>query len=274
MKLVTALIPVLLYASIAAGQTPAPTCKPPRASGWFQDELKGPVKVSRTYETWFLVSKRTGRAERQPRRLESEMKFGPDEPGSGVGFGTSNDDTSVRYVCGENGKPIEEIVTTRVHPEHFSPKRYDVYITTKGTFKYDARGNKIEEKRFRQDGSLYTSWFFNYDSNNRLIKETRMDKLGRLEDQSFYEYGADGQPLTQTHFNNSCFTQRGDFCKGNISSGDGFFHYASRTKYKYDSHGNWIRQTEWYMDGEAEKPKWMLSKITEREITYYPDNKQ
>ena len=80
MKLVAALIPVLLYASLAAGQTTTPTCEPPRGFVWFQDELKGPVKVIRTYETWFLVSKRTGRAERQPRRLESEIEFADEEP--------------------------------------------------------------------------------------------------------------------------------------------------------------------------------------------------
>ena len=243
---------------------------PPEYFVFSASQLKGPVKVVRTYEIWFFVSERTGRLERRPRRLESEIKFEPGDPLPGIGVGTSADDaTTVRYVCGENGKAIEEIVTTHVHPEHFSPRRYDVYITTRGTYRYDTRGNKIEEKHFHANGSIYATWFFTYDSNDRVIKETRMDQLGRIEDQSFYEYHPDGRPLIRVNFTNSCITQAGEFCKGNISSGDAFFSYATKTKYQYDSQGNWIKQTDWHMDGEVKKPKWAFNSIFEREITYY-----
>ena len=275
MKLRAAIVFALSYASFVAAQAPAPTCERPEHFVWTASELKGPVKVVRTYETWFAVSQKTGRLEKQPRRLESDIKFEPGEPLGGTGFGTSaGDETTVRYVCGDNGKAIEEIVTTRVHPEHFRPERYDVYVTTKRTYRYDARGNKIEEKHFYPNGSLYGTWFFTYDPNDRLIKETRMDRLGRLQDQDFYEYHADGRPLNHVSFTNSCITRAGDFCKGYISSGDGFFYYATKSQFQYDSQGNWIKQTDWHMEGEVKKPKWVLTTIFDREITYYSNIKQ
>jgi antitoxin component YwqK of YwqJK toxin-antitoxin module len=173
------------------------------------------------------------------------------------------------YVYDAAGNMVEEVNTIQVHPEHFCPMRYDVYVTTKATYKYDARGNKLEEKHFYPDGSLATTWFFGYDSRDRLIKRTRIDNLGRLVEQVFYEYHADGRLLREIWFHNSCYTREDDFCKGYISSGDGFFHYATQTRHRYDSQGNWIKQTEWSMDGELKKPVWRFSQIVEREITYH-----
>ena len=325
LKLLAALLLALSYASIGAGQTPVSTCEPPEISDWVRDEVKGPIKTIKVFETTFFVVEKTGRLEKRPRLLQSETKY--DAQGSRDGGGVTfivpsgTEFTGVRYVCADNGKlkelrfvakdgstyprttyvydekgrmtavtnhyqngsiqtkevhvydaignVIEEVNTTHVSPEHYSPKRYDVYITTKGTYKYDARRNKLEEKHFHADGSLYATWFFSYDSSDRMIKETRMDKLGRLERQVFYEYDADGRRLQETSFNNSCDTRENEFCKGYISSGDGFFHSAFKTKYQYDSHGNWIKQTEWFMDGDEKKPVWELSTIVEREITYY-----
>lgn len=329
MKLVAAILISLSYASIVGGQTPASTCEPRGVSGWVRDELKGEVKVIRTFETWFVASKKSGSLEKRPRRLESEKRYDANEAREGeLVFHVPGDMefTSVDYVCGDNGKlkelrfitkdgssfprttyayddkgrktekidyfqngsieaketltydaagnVIEEVNTAHVHPEHFIPKRYDVYVTTKATYKYDARGNKIEEKRFSPNGALYSTHFYNYDARDRLIKETDIDKLGRLGEQSFYEYHANGQPLIEIKFNNHCFTQAGDFCKGNISSGDGFFNSGTKIKFQYDSQGNWIKQTEWHMNGELKNPTWVISKITEQEITYYRNNQR
>ena len=155
------------------------------------------------------------------------------------------------------------------HLQPLIPNRDDSYSTSKRTYRYDARGNKIEEKEFHADGVLYSTWFFSYDSNDKMIKETYLDKLGRLERQVFYEYHADGRKLEEIYFGNSCPARETDSCKGYISSGDGFFTHALKTKYRYDSQGNWIKQTEWYMDGERKKSVWELSEIVEREITYH-----
>lgn len=183
----------------------------------------------------------------------------------------TNDSTQVRalYIYDAAGNVIEEVNTVHVEPEHFLDRRTDVYITTKRTYKYDARKNMIEERGFYPDGSLGTTWLFNYDARDRVIKKTRLDKLGRLENQYFYEYYPDGRLLTETDFHNFCVTLQGDFCKGNISSGDGFFYYATKTNYHYDSRGNWVKQVHSDMRGTAKKPAWKLSRIVEREITYY-----
>ena len=88
-----------------------------------------------------------------------------------------------KYGYDENGNVSEEISKQHVHPVHFNPKRYDVYVTTRRTFGYDNKRNKTSELHYRPDGSFYAKWVFEYDSRNNLIKDTRIDNLGRLEHQ-------------------------------------------------------------------------------------------
>jgi len=172
------------------------------------------------------------------------------------------------YTYDVAGNLIEENDKQEVHPEHFTPKRYDVYVTTKATFKYDARKNKIEEKHFYPDGSLYATWIHKYDSKDRLIKETRTDKRGRLEDQFFYGYDRAGKLLTEFHYANFCYEKDGNFCRGNVNSGDGIFYYATKTTYKYDRRGNWAKQSEFTRGGERDTGAWAPSSVLYREISY------
>jgi hypothetical protein len=323
LKLVAALLISLSYASFVYAQTPVATCEPPQITDWTRDELKGQIKTIKTFETTFVVSKKTGRLEKRPRLLQREAEYDADgsRDGGGITFGVPPgvEFNGVRYVCTDNGKLKElrfvakdgstyprsiyvydekgrtteethqyqdgsvdmkatyvydaggnliETVNTS-HIQTLSRTGADSYFTSKRTYKYDARGNKIETKEFGADGVLYNTWFFTYDSNDRLIKETYLDKLGQLQRQVFYEYHADGRKLEALYFGNSCTTGETDVCKAYISSGDGLFTHAIKTKYQYDSQGNWIKQTEWYMDGERRKPVWEISEIVEREITYH-----
>src|SRR4030095_14149844 len=80
------------------------------------------------------------------------------------------------YFYDDNGNRIEEIAKQQVHPEHFTPKRFDVYLSTKTTYEYDSKRNKIKETHFSPDGSLYATWTFRFDLKKRLTKEMRIDK--------------------------------------------------------------------------------------------------
>lgn len=171
-------------------------------------------------------------------------------------------EVKITSVYDDAGNVIEEVKTPYM-------QSLNAYRTVKRTNKYDARGNKIEQREFGDDGVLYDTWFFSYDSNDRLIKETYLDKFGRLDRQVFYEYDSAGRKVADIYFGNSCAGQEDNICQGYISTGDGFFTHAFKTKYQYDSQGNWIKQTEWYMNGEVKKPVWELSEIVEREITYH-----
>jgi hypothetical protein len=316
LKLVAALLISLSCAAIINAQT----CEPPEITDWARDEVKGPVKTSKTFATTFVVSKKTGRLEKRRRLLQREAEYDAkgnrDGGDGGITFSVppGMEFTGARYVCANNGKLKElrfvakdgstyprttyvydekgrtteetylyqdgslEVKTTYVYDDAGNVieevrkshiQTLNSYLTTKHTYRYDARGNKIEAREFSGDGVLYNTWFFSYDSNDRMIKETYRDKFGRLDRQVFHEYDADGRKLEDVYYANSCTTRETVSCKAYISTGDGFFTHAFKTKYKYDSQGNWIKQTEWYMDGERTKSVWELSEIVEREINYH-----
>ena len=173
------------------------------------------------------------------------------------------------YTYDDKGNMIEEVDKQQVHPEHYSPKRYDVYVTSKVTLKYDERGNKVEEKHFKTDGSLYASWVYSYDLNSRLNKSTRYDKEGRLGDQVIKKYDDTGKLIEEINYLNFCYHQDGRMCEGSVNSGDGVFYYATKVTYEYDRQGNWIKQSEFSMGGEESKSAYEPMKVLYREISYY-----
>ena len=173
------------------------------------------------------------------------------------------------YAYDDRGNRIEEIAKQQVHPEHFRPKRYDVYVTTKRTFEYDASRNKTKEIFFSPDGSLYATWLFSYDTQNRLIKETHIDKIGRLDNQFIYRYDRNGRLGEEWHYANFCLERNGQFCEGVVNSGDGIFYYLTKTNYQYDRAGNWTKQGQFSMGGERKTLRFEPDHILSRQIYYY-----
>jgi hypothetical protein len=173
------------------------------------------------------------------------------------------------YSYDDEGNLIEEIEKQQVHPEHFNPKRYDVYVITKTTHKYDDKGNKIADILFFPDGSLSATWTYSYDSNNQMVKHTRIDKEGRLQDQYIYKYDDDGKLVEEIHYANFCYHQDGRMCEGSVNSGDGIFYYVTKTTYEYDRQGNWIKKPEFSMGGEKNKGFYEPQTVLYRKISYY-----
>ena len=329
-KLINLVLTVLLIISHTAlinAQTKPSKCAPPEKSDWERDGLRGRVKSTQTYKTWFTSDEKSG-------KLVEQRSVFPEE-GAAYGSNGNRDGggevihapydgkqlDSIRYLCDKHdrlkeirfvatdgtsyartgylydekgfkkektdyfpdgsverketynyddaGNLIEEIEKQQVHPEHFNPKRYDVYVTTNAIFKWDSRKNKIEEKHFYPDGSLYATWIYKYDSKNRLIKETRTDKTGRLEDLWFHVYDRAGRPLAELHYANFCRERDGSFCKGTVHVEDGVFYYATKTIFKYDHRGNWIKQTEFTRGSKPDPGTWVISSILYRKLSYY-----
>ena len=173
-----------------------------------------------------------------------------------------------KYGYDENGNVTEEISKQHVHPVHFNPKRYDVYVTTRRTFGYDNKRNKTSELHYRPDGSFYAKWVFEYDSRNNLIKDTRIDNLGRLEHQYFYKYDRHNRLVEEKQYDNFCITRNNEFCKGVVNSGEGVFYYLTKTIYEYDRRGNWVRQRQYSMGGESGSQQYKPDHILIRRITY------
>jgi len=173
------------------------------------------------------------------------------------------------YSYDDNGNRSEEIEKQQVHPEHFNPKRYDVYVTTKTSYAYDGKGNKIKETLSYPDGSLYATFQFTFDAKNRLIKKTRTDKIGRLEDEFTYRYDHKGQLLEERHYATFCYQRDGQMCKGSVYNGETMFYYLTKTTYEYDRVGNWIRQQQFSMGGEKNTGRLEPDHILTRQISYY-----
>ena len=167
-----------------------------------------------------------------------------------------------KYTLDSRGNMIEEVSTEQVHPEHFNPKRYDVYVTTKRTFKYDDRNNTTEEKHFYPDGSLYGTWINGYDSNGRLVKVVRTDKQNRLEDLNIYTYGSGRRLVEESHYSDFCYNRDGSMCEGSLNTDVGVFGYGTKTIYEYDARGNWIKQIEYA--STSKKVKSYTSRVQQR----------
>lgn len=175
----------------------------------------------------------------------------------------------VTYSYDHEGHRTEEILKQQVHPEHFTPKRYDVYVTTRTTYEYDDKGNKIKEFHFSPDGSLYARWIFRYDGRKLLIGELRFDKIGRLESEFTFKYDRKGRLREEWDYQNFCYERNGEMCKGIINSGNARFYYLTKTAYEYDRIGNWITQRQFSMGGEKKTRRFELDHTLTRLISYY-----
>jgi hypothetical protein len=155
------------------------------------------------------------------------------------------------YSFDDRGNVNEETETIQVHPEHFRPPRYDVYRTTRSTFKHDERGNVIEELSYKYDGSLYAKYVNVYDTTNRVTKFQRFDKDGKLEEEKTFTYDSSGNLVSERRYS--------DF---------GYIWDALMT-YKYDAHGNWIEEVESTRNKEKGESDYKLYSTTYRIIKYH-----
>lgn len=175
----------------------------------------------------------------------------------------------VTYFYNDKGNRTEELTKEQVHPEHFRPMRYDVYVTTRTTYEYNNQGNKIKESHFSPDGSPYSTWLFRYDARNRLVNELRFDKIGRAQSEFIFKYDKKGRRREEWDYQNFCYERNGEMCKGIIDSGNAKFYYLTKTTYEYDRNGNWSTQRQFSMGGEKNTPRFELDHTLTRLISYY-----
>jgi len=173
------------------------------------------------------------------------------------------------YNFDNKGNLTEEIETIQVHPEHFRPPRYDVYRITRSTFKYDEKGNMIENVDYKYDGSLYATYFREYDAKGRVIKLTRTDGKGRLQDQSLYKYADGDILLEEDKYTSFEYYANDEMIPGKIYSGFGMFQHGSKIVYEYDKRGNWTKETQYDVRQDKGETSYELDMITYRAITYF-----
>jgi len=174
---------------------------------------------------------------------------------------------------------------------------FDTSGRQKCVIKYDDRGNPLESKEFKDDGSLSERISYRYDAKGNLIETNKFNAAGILSVQSIYRYKEDGAFLEMDFINRSgrlnriaanTFNNKGlsieytafnadstismkTSCKydrwGNETELE-IYHQGGGLKekikyeYKYDKNGNWIKKTVFGHDSKV----YMIYK---REIKYY-----
>jgi hypothetical protein len=179
------------------------------------------------------------------------------------------------YTRDEKGNIVKEVETKQVHPEHFRPKRYDVYVTTSSTYRYDEKNRLIEEKGFYPNGSIAYTWSYEYDDANRRARKYWADAKNRPIDLEINKYSSSGQLAEKWKYQNFCYTKSpssedpGELCPGKLNTDFGVFYYGTKTVYTYDSHKNWIEQVDLEISEKEGKKAFKPSTSESRRIIYY-----
>lgn len=176
--------------------------------------------------------------------------------------------SKITSIYDPKGNLMEESASSQVHPEHFSPKRYDVYVTTSVEYKYDDRNNLIEKISYRANKVLYAIWKYTFDERNRLVKELRIDDKGRSKEMTIYKYDSDNL-VEKIEYQNFCYAKNNAFCDGGVKTPDGDFYYVLKEVYEFDLAKNWKKKIEYYKGGEKKLPEYVIAAVYDRVIVYY-----
>ena len=69
---------------------------------------------------------------------------------------------------------------------------------SKTIYKYDSRGNKIEEADYNSDGSLDDKTIYKYDLRGNKIEEAKYNSDGPLDRKYTYKYDSRGNMIERT----------------------------------------------------------------------------
>jgi len=167
------------------------------------------------------------------------------------------------------GKVKETIETIRVHPEHFTPMRYDVYRNTRSEFRYDEQGNQTEEIEFDFTGKYYGKYTKRYDEKGRMIALTRYDSVDRPTEHTVSNYGSNGRLAAQEEYQSSTYDRDNNLVAGTIRTSVGSFQMGTRYLFSYDGRGNWIEKKGVEIKERDGERSLTLDSVTYRTIAYF-----
>jgi hypothetical protein len=163
--------------------------------------------------------------------LLAKVKLEYDDKGNKVGLNRSFP-AYLGYVENEiykydsKGNLIEE--------NHYNPDGLTFMVKRE----YDDKGNEVETNRYNPDGSLGGKWTHKYDSKGNLIEDNSV------------------------HFKSSFkYDDKGNKIESNSYNSDGNLDSKNTYKYTFDKVGNWTQQIKF----KNYKPTYII----EREIEYY-----
>lgn len=129
---------------------------------------------------------------------------------------------------------------------NFKGKTRDISgnIEGKSTYKYDDKGNKIEENWYNPDCSFNDKSTYKYDDKGNEIEWNSYNADGSLDNKYTYQYDDMGNQIEWNRY-----------------KADGILYSKGTYEYEFDNIVNWIKKAEFNND--------MPYEITERELTYF-----
>ena len=151
----------------------------------------------------------------------------------------------VVIVKGKEMYPRKQVYSFDSNGNRVLIRSYDVHDSIdfpdfKSAYKYNARGNKIEEIIYNQDGTVSWKTTYSYDNNGFATEAKRCHGNGDIEERYGYMYDAQGNKIGRISYN----------AKGETNC---------KSTYKYDEHNNLIEEVEdcsyipWLKDGVCVK---------------------
>lgn len=173
-------------------------------------KLKGKVKSLTTY--YYSVTEKFGEVQKENLKYKSIYKFNKNGNYECIGCGES-DETTYFYDFKSRLIKSESLYSKSLMGPHFK------------IFKYDERGNNIEENTLKSNGEIIYKYIRKYNQGNDKIEENEYGSNGDLRYKRIYKYDSKGNEIQQ-----DMYSSNGDlYCKANM---------------KYDGRGNCIGQEE------------------------------
>lgn len=152
----------------------------------------------------------------------------------------------------------------------------NAHLSWKKEYKYDQRGNRVEERRLYANGVVDYKLSYTYTEKNKVLELRCYNGDNSLEYRETYQYDnwgnkvhqrlytADGQIDKSWSYE---YDEQGNETKLLCYDAEGTLIYQAMRQYQYDAKGNWIRRQTSARDlgGGADGEQFM----TLRHISYY-----
>ena len=163
-----------------------------------------------------------------------------------------------------NNNETEEINYTQI----LENDRHKDIVLNKTTWRYDDKGNMIEERYYERDTTMTRHTFYKYDENGNKVEQSKWESGITLK--TTYKYNSDGNPIEETQYDAgnyialkiiTTYDDKGNETQERFYDRDNNLQTQTIFQLSYDKNGNWIRKTQ--LDNDK------IIVITVREIAYY-----
>ena len=149
-------------------------------------------------------------------------------------------------------------------------QKIDGSLFNKETYKYDTKGNLIEDNSYYSDSSLNCKWTYKYDDKDNRIEANGYSANGSFNEKYINKYDDKDNRIEAIWYKSDGklefkyimkYDYKSNLIEKNGYNADGSLEYKRIFKYEFDEKGNWIKKISF----KNQIPE----NIKEREYEYY-----